>query len=177
MKLSSGSVVINRDIASVYKYCCSFSNFIEEQQAWDLEGYTLELDDEINDPVREGDEVTIYAYTKFEKGCDWIMDLEILKLSENNFITYKIKRIAAYEDEHSEYKDVKPLPFSLAWKNLEFGIIFYDLQGSTRIDFVNYIKPSSSIMFKLLAYVLHLFGFFKNDTLMNKWAAVVQNNA
>lgn len=175
MKFPSGSVLVHKDIDKVFSYCCSFSNFIKESASYGLEDYELELDEDINDPVRVGDHITVYAYARYENGRDWIMDLKILKISKNNYITYRIERIAVYVD--SEYRNVKPLPLSFVWENLEFGIIFYDVKGATRIDFINYIKPSSGMLFKLLARVLHLLGFFKHNELLKKWAGTVEKNA
>jgi len=173
MKVSSGSVIIRKPIEQVFKYTCDLSNFNETSKIYSLEDYDLETDDDVDGVLSVGEIFSIYAYTKYEEGEDFVLDIEVTKLSENDYIVFAIDNFSVYVNE----EDTKSIPISSIWEKIEFGMIFTESNGHTQVQLLNYVKPSAGLVFKLMFIIFNSLGFSKNRKLLNQWAAIVENNA
>lgn len=177
MKLSSGTITINKEIREVYKFSVNLDYFAEDAKIYDLEDYVLETDDDIKGPLEEGDDFSVYLFAKYEGDKDIVFDLEVLHLSENNFVTFKIKRIGIYQNDEDEYDDVKVLPLQHVLENVEMGIIFTESQGITKVKLVTYIKPSAGIFIKVLAWLFNASGYLWNKQMLRRWGDIVEKYA
>jgi hypothetical protein len=177
MKLSSGSIIINKRVSDVFVYARDQSKFDEQMEICGLDDYELETDDDLEGLLDEGDEFSIYAFAKYEEDKDFVMDLEILKVSPNNYFTFRISRMAVYENEDDEYDDAKPLPTAFIWEQIEIGVLFSDLSGKTEVKIITYVKPSASLIFKSFAWLANAVGYFENKRILKQWGAIVEKHA